>query len=189
MAKGNGQRIFILVIVVVFFLSSFAFLGAIILDEINKDDTPTSAEIQKQLQDQLAEQKKEENKVDEKNKLQGTKLEGFTPVAKVEKLKVIDTKEGTGEAVKPGEKVTAHYTGALAKDGTIFQSSYDTGQPVPFGLDQVIKGWQEGIPGMKVGGERRLLIPASEAYGENGTSGIPPNSDLVFDVVLVKIGE
>lgn len=122
-------------------------------------------------------------------KLEGTKLAGFTPVTTVSDLQIIDLKEGTGEAVKPGAKVTAHYTGALAKDGTIFQSSHDTGQPVPFSLNGVIKGWTDGVPGMKVGGTRRLVIPAAMAYGSTppAGSGIPPNADMVFDIEMVSV--
>ncbi len=125
------------------------------------------------------------------NKLQGTKLANFTPVAKVDSLQKTDTTPGTGSEAKATDKVTVEYTGALASNGVIFQSSKDTGQPVSFALDGVIEGWKEGIPGMKVGGTRRLLIPAAMAYG--GTppegSGIPANADLVFDVTLDAIGE
>jgi len=125
------------------------------------------------------------------NKLQGTQLADFTPTTSVAKLEKIDTLEGTGEEVKVGGSVTAHYTGAVAATGVIFQSSHDTGQPVPFSLSGVIKGWTDGVPGMKVGGKRRLLIPADQAYGANPPqgSGIPVNADLVFDIEIVKVGE
>ena len=124
--------------------------------------------------------------------MEGTKLADFTPVEKVDSLQKIDTKVGAGDEVKAGDTVTAHYTGAVAATGIIFQSSHDgAGQPIPFGLNQVIKGWTDGVPGMKVGGKRRLLIPAAEAYGANPPSGsnIPANADLVFDIEIVKIGE
>jgi FKBP-type peptidyl-prolyl cis-trans isomerase len=121
-------------------------------------------------------------------KLEGTKLQNFTPVAQVTALEVQDIKEGTGDTVAPGARISAHYTGALAKDGTIFQSSHDFGRPISFGLNQVIRGWTEGVPGMKIGGTRRLLIPADQAYGaQSPSAGIPPNSDLVFDIELVAI--
>ena len=83
------------------------------------------------------------------------------------------------------------WTGAVAATGAIFQSSLDTGEPVSFGLDQVITGWRDGLVGMKVGGTRRLLIPADQAYGANppSGSGIPANAALVFDVTLHKIGQ
>lgn len=122
------------------------------------------------------------------NQLQGTQLANFTPVEKIDNLQTIDTTPGTGDEVKPGATVTVDYTGAIAKTGKIFQSSKDTGQPVSFGLSQVIPGWTQGIPGMKVGGTRRLLIPANLAYGPNSPSAdIPANADLVFDVTLHKI--
>ena len=120
------------------------------------------------------------------NHLQGTKLANFTPLTSIPKLQGIDSTPGTGAAVKSGATVTVDYTGAVAATGVIFQSSLDTGQTVSFGLSQVISGWTQGIPGMKVGGTRRLLIPASLAYGANppAGSGIPANADLVFDVTV-----
>jgi len=123
--------------------------------------------------------------MNEPTQLEGTKLKDFEPIDKVDELKIIDVIEGDGEEVKPGATVTAHYTGALCKDGTIFQSSKDFGEPIEFGLDQVVKGWTDGVPGMKVGGTRRLIIPATQAYGEMSPSpNIPANSDLVFDIEL-----
>lgn len=121
--------------------------------------------------------------------MQGTQLNGFEPVEQVDELQSIDLTEGTGETVKPGATVTAHYTGAVAATGIIFQSSHDFGQAIAFGLDQVIRGWTEGVPGMKVGGMRRLLIPADKAYGAAPPpgSGIPPNAALVFDIELQAV--
>jgi peptidylprolyl isomerase len=120
--------------------------------------------------------------------LEGTKLTGFDPVDAVSDLQIIDTVEGTGAVVPEGATIQAHYTGALAKDGTIFQSSHDFGAPVTFGLNQVISGWTKGVPGMKVGGTRRLVIPAALAYGAASPApNIPANSDLVFDIELVDI--
>ncbi|MCW1907787.1 MAG: FKBP-type peptidyl-prolyl cis-trans isomerase [Candidatus Saccharibacteria bacterium] len=126
---------------------------------------------------------------EETTKLEGTKLSGFTPVASVTQLQITDTVAGTGAEVKAGDTITAHYTGALAKDGTIFQSSLDTGNPFTSPLANLIQGWQTGIPGMKEGGTRRLVIPAAQAYGSTERPGIPANSDLVFDIQLIKIGE
>src|SRR5688500_8782429 len=101
-------------------------------------------------------------------------------------LEVWDAKEGTGDAVKPGGTVTVHYTGWLT-DGTKFDSSVDRGQTISFPLNGVIKGWQEGIPGMKPGGVRRLKIPADLGYGARGAGGsIPPNATLIFEVELVS---
>lgn len=133
----------------------------------------------------------QEKKVSNTPKLQGTKLTGFTPVASISQLQEIDTVPGNGEVVQPGAKVTVDYTGAVASTGIIFQSSKDSGQPVTFPLSQVIPGWTQGIPGMKVGGTRRLLIPAALAYGANPPqgSGIPANADLVFDVTLHSVAK
>jgi len=121
------------------------------------------------------------------NKLEGTKLANFTPVDKVDSLQSTDTVAGTGAEVKAGDTITAHYTGALAATGVIFQSSHDSGQPFTSALSGLIQGWQQGIPGMKVGGTRRLLIPSALAYGSQSQSGIPANSDLVFDIELISI--
>lgn len=121
-------------------------------------------------------------------KLEGTKLADFTPRDTVAELEIIDVFEGEGPVCEPGATITAHYTGALCKNGIIFQSSYDFGDAVTFGLDQVIQGWTEGVPGMKVGGMRRLIIPSEMAYGSvRAASNIPPNSDLVFDIELQAI--
>jgi FKBP-type peptidyl-prolyl cis-trans isomerase len=120
-------------------------------------------------------------------KLEGTKLAGFDPVVQVAEIQTIDTVVGTGAEVATGSTVTAHYTGALAKDGTIFQSSKDTGQPFTSPLNRLIQGWQVGMPGMKAGGTRRILIPAAQAYGAEERPGIPANSDLVFDIELISV--
>ena len=122
------------------------------------------------------------------SKYEGTKLQDFEPRDTVEQLEIIDIEPGTGEEVVEGATITAHYTGALCKNGVIFQSSHDFGNALTFGLDQVIKGWTKGVPGMKVGGMRRLIIPSKMAYGSaRAASNIPPNSDLVFDIELVAI--
>ena len=124
------------------------------------------------------------------NTLAGTKLANFTPISTpVSQLQTIDTTVGSGAEVKAGDTVTVNYTGALVATGVIFESSLDSGQPATFGLSQVIPGWTNGIPGMKIGGTRRLIIPAAQAYGASGQGSIPPNADLVFDVTLVSIGQ
>lgn len=120
--------------------------------------------------------------------LEGTKLLAFEPVASVMELTSIDLVEGTGAIVSEGATITAHYTGALVDNGVIFQSSHDFGKPATFGLHQVIAGWTQGVPGMKVGGTRRLIIPSVLAYGSRrAAANIPPNSNLVFDIELVAI--
>ena len=119
---------------------------------------------------------------------EGTKLTNFEPRDEVKELEIIEVEVGTGEQVLPGATITAHYTGALVKNGIIFQSSHDFGDAITFGLSQVISGWTNGVPGMKVGGTRRLIIPAEQAYGSSSpASNIPANSDLVFDIDLVAI--
>ncbi len=109
-------------------------------------------------------------------------MDNFTPIAQVDELTKIDIKPGDGDEVQPNATITAHYTGAVAATGTIFQSSKEFGRPISFSLNQVIKGWTDGVPGMKVGGTRRLLIPAAQAYGSTPPpgSGIPADADLVL---------
>jgi len=125
------------------------------------------------------------------DKLKGTTLQDFIPLGKktkVAELQTIDIVVGTGEETPVGATITAHYTGALATDGTIFESSRDSGRPATFGLHEVINGWTVGVPGMKVGGTRRLVIPSEMAYGHRRASAqIAPNSDLVFDIELIAI--
>jgi FKBP-type peptidyl-prolyl cis-trans isomerase len=105
------------------------------------------------------------------------------------KTQITDLRAGTGPEAKAGDTVTVHYTGTL-DDGTKFDSSRDRGQPFSFPLGQgrVIKGWDVGLVGMKVGGQRKLTIPAEEAYGSRGAGGaIGPNATLHFDVEMIKI--
>ncbi len=121
-----------------------------------------------------------------------TKLDNFTPTSQPQtQLQAIDTKVGTGATVKAGDTVTVDYTGALMSNGVVFDASSQHGGPQPISLSQVIPGWSQGIPGMKVGGTRRLLIPAALAYGATPPQGstIPANADLVFDVTVHKIGQ
>ena len=100
-----------------------------------------------------------------------------------------DTKIGDGALAEAGKRCIMHYTGTLT-DGTKFDSSLDRGQPFPFtlGAGEVIKGWDEGVAGMKVGGKRRLIIPADKGYGANGSPPvIGPNATLVFTVELMGV--
>ncbi len=106
-------------------------------------------------------------------------------------LQVIDLKIGSGKEVKSGDKIEVNYLGTL-ENGTKFDSSYDRNEPLPLtiGVGQVIKGWDIGILGMKVGGKRKLIIPSNLAYGERGAGGlIPPNATLIFEVELVEISK
>ena len=99
-------------------------------------------------------------------------------------LVVEDLVEGDGEEVAAGANVSVFYEGALV-DGTVFDGNFGDAQPLPFPLDQVITGWTEGIPGMRVGGRRLLVIPPDLAYGASGSGPIGPNETLVFVVDVV----
>jgi peptidylprolyl isomerase len=104
-------------------------------------------------------------------------------------LKIKDETIGSGVEVKSGDTVTVNYLGTL-ENGTKFDSSYDRNTPftTQIGVGKVIKGWDEGIVGMKVGGKRKLIIPSSLGYGEQGAGNlIPPNTTLVFEVELLSI--
>ena len=103
-------------------------------------------------------------------------------------LQYIDEVEGTGVSPQPGQIVQVHYTGTL-ENGTKFDSSVDRRQPFefPIGVGRVIKGWDEGVMTMKVGGKRKLVIPAELGYGSRGIGPIPPNSTLIFDVELLAV--
>ena len=108
-----------------------------------------------------------------------------TPAVEAPTVQIDDIVVGTGQTVEAGDTVTVHYTGTLA-DGTEFDSSVG-GDPISFPLEGLIAGWQEGIPGMQVGGKRELIIPPELAYGEAGQPGIPPNSTLTFEIELLSI--
>lgn len=178
MAKTH-ERVFALVMALLFLGTTVAVSVIIFLQASQQNKAEETV------------QQETTNQQPKEGALQGTKLADFTALDKIDKLQAIDIQEGTGDVVKAGDTITAHYTGAVAKDGVIFQSSHDAGTPATFPLSGVIKGWTDGVPGMKVGGKRRLLIPADLAYGATPPqgSGIPANADLVFDIELVKIGQ
>ncbi|MEY4394856.1 MAG: hypothetical protein RL595_2105 [Planctomycetota bacterium] len=130
----------------------------------------------------------------------GSMVMGFSSVsaqdAKGKKVKTTSgleyeiLKEGNGAEAKKGDKVTVHYTGWLKSNGKKFDSSVDRGDPFVFGLGagMVIRGWDEGVAGMKIGEKRRLTIPPDLGYGARGAGGvIPPNADLIFEVELLKV--
>jgi FKBP-type peptidyl-prolyl cis-trans isomerase len=108
--------------------------------------------------------------------------------AAVTELKIEDLVVGTGTEAVAGEKLSMHYIGTLL-DGAKFDSSRDRGTPFEFtlGVGQVIKGWDQGVAGMKVGGKRKLTIPSTLAYGAGAVGSIPPNSTLVFEVELLAV--
>ena len=121
---------------------------------------------------------------------------GPPPGGTIAEFQKLDTEVGTGAEAVPGTNVTVHYTGWLYdenapdKHGQKFDSSLDRGEPFtfPLGGGRVIRGWDEGVAGMKVGGKRTLMIPAEYGYGARGAGGvIPPNASLVFDVELLGV--
>jgi FKBP-type peptidyl-prolyl cis-trans isomerase FkpA len=116
-------------------------------------------------------------------------LNQIAAAGKVETLQVIDTAVGSGEEAKSGDTITVHYIGVLP-DGTVFDASQNRGQPFTFTLGggQVIKGWDQGLLGMKVGGTRLVAIPPELAYGERSMGQIPANASLIFQVELLSIG-
>lgn len=112
------------------------------------------------------------------------------PITTASGLTYEDIEPGTGAAALSGQKAKVHYTGWL-KNGEKFDSSKDRNDPFEFtlGAGQVIKGWDEGVTGMRVGGKRKLTIPPSLGYGARGAGGvIPPNADLIFEVELLGVG-
>ncbi|BDT61161.1 MAG: FKBP-type peptidyl-prolyl cis-trans isomerase [Janthinobacterium lividum] len=122
--------------------------------------------------------------------------EAVVPAAPTPQVEIIDRVVGKGKEASVGSKVQVHYTGWLHKPlapkqrGKKFDSSLDRGDPLEFqlGAGMVIKGWDQGVQGMKVGGKRTLIIPSALAYGKRGAGGmIPPDADLIFDVELVNV--
>jgi FKBP-type peptidyl-prolyl cis-trans isomerase len=173
---SGGKRVTAFLLAALFLVSTVG-ATAYVIWQLNQDDTELG----------LAEQQQEEAPTP---KLKGTALAGFAPQTEpYSQLKVEDISVGTGAEVKLGDSVTVVYTGALAKDGKIFESSLDSGAPATFTLQAggLIEGWVQGLPGMKEGGKRRLYIPASLAYKDQDKGDIPPNSDLVFEVEVQAV--
>ncbi len=118
----------------------------------------------------------------------------FKVEAPVTELAITDIQVGSGTTAKVGDMITVHYKGTLAQSGIKFDSSFDRGEPITLALQTasptqsgVIAGWVQGIEGMREGGKRRLVIPASLAYGEQASEKIPANSALVFEVNLIRV--
>ena len=119
----------------------------------------------------------------------GGPMEAEKPQVTASGLKIIDLVVGTGDVASSGQTVAVHYRGTL-EDGTQFDASYDRGTlfEFPLGAGRVIKGWDEGVQGMKVGGQRKLVIPPDLGYGSRGAGRvIPPNATLIFEVELLEI--
>lgn len=138
--------------------------------DTNKDDSKVAGLSSQENQEQLA--------AEEQQKMQEA----------LAKLKIETLREGSGEGAKNDDLVTVNYLGTL-EDGTKFDSSYDRGEPFVFYLSagQVIKGWDLGVLGMKIGEKRKLTIPSELGYGQAGIGPIPPNATLIFEVELLKI--
>jgi FKBP-type peptidyl-prolyl cis-trans isomerase len=194
-----GKRFGSLMLAGVFLITSLAFTGVVIWESLNnekKDDALKSLQqsTNQQIDNQQSPNQQQTNPTGE-NMLKGTLLANFTPITTpVTELQIIDLKEGTGAATPEGATITADYTGAYVVNGVIFESSKDSGQPATFPLSGVIPGWTQGVPGMKVGGIRRLVIPGTLAYGEapegyTPGSGSRPLGPLVFDIELVSLGQ
>lgn len=164
-----------------------AVASAIFVIQAIKDEQDSSSDVS--LQNDSTEQQTttEEEEVNP-NALKGTQLANFTPTTeRLSEVKVDDLTVGSGtEITSATQTVTAHYTGAQARDGIVFESSKDSGNTFTAPLSNLIQGWQTGMIGMKVGGIRRLTIPAALAYGDDATSG-RPSGDLVFDIELFDV--
>jgi len=161
----------ILIIIVIFL--AVILIGFFMFMDKNKEDNNTNNEVSET-----------NNEVSEASEVSETNEENDKG------LKIETLKEGSGNEAKVGNTVSVHYTGTL-EDGTKFDSSLDRGEPFSFslGAGQVIKGWDLGVAGMKIGEKRKLTIPSDLGYGETGTPGgpIPPNATLIFEVELLKI--
>ena len=157
-------------------------------------DEEMQATMQAFQQQVQAQQEAKQKEIGEKNKMEGEAFltknkarQGVKATASGLQYEVLT--EGTGPQPKATDTVTVNYKGTLM-DGTVFDSSYDRGQPATFVLNQVIPGWTEGVQLMKVGSKYKFYIPAALGYGERGAGGvIGPNAPLVFEVELLSIGQ
>jgi len=171
-----GQRLFAASGAIVFFISTIALTVAVVISNIQGSHKQKAAAAQASCTD--------------------TKTEDTLPVPDVYKpdgavdsLQKTDLQAGTGQAAKDGDCLVMKYYGTLASNGTMFDENFTKPTAFAFvlGQGQVIAGWDQGLGGMKVGGTRRLVIPANLAYGSQAQGSIPANSDLVFVVKLLRI--
>ena len=170
--------------VITFIFGTFAFAAYVIYDEFISDEPVNNGAATSQ---QTTANPTQQEETVNPNALQGKPLANFTPVADIPTLQKQDITPGTGEEVKSSDTITVDYTGALASTGIVFESSLDAGTPATFPLSGVIPGWTQGVPGTKVGGTVRLLIPSALAYGSRASDKIPADSDLVFDITVKAI--
>ncbi len=168
---------------IIFSLPIFALLFLFIL-YLNKTSPQSKKIDETNIESNIGlKDEQKENQIDNQNDLDGKEAQDF------EELMIEDIFEGTGEEAKFGDTVKVHYIGTLI-DGSKFDSSYDKGEPFVFkiGAGNVIEGWEQGIPGMKVGGKRKIKIPSNMGYGENGSPpSIPGKAGLVFEVELLEV--
>lgn len=173
------QRAFALSIAILFAVTTVGFSAFVIwqMYEEGKDsNNDVSADVQQQLDEQSQQPK--------------DYMQDFEPLGteRVTELRVEDKTVGDGAEASESSTVSVQYTGALASDGSIFDSTDSRGgEPAEFALSEVIEGFKLGIVGMKAGGVRRIFIPAAQGYGPQGGGSIPADSDLVFDVTLVSV--
>jgi len=198
MATSNGQRVVAFLLAALFLMSTLG-ATAYVIWQINQDEGVIVQETaeEKAAAEALASQQAGEQSQTETDPTacgQGV-FDALSPRATpsvtsvsgaITELETVDVEVGSGEVVQAGDCVAALYYGTLASSGEKFDGNYDSGEPIEFSLNGVIPGWTEGIPGMKVGGARRLLIPAEKGYGAQGSGPIPANSDLIFEVVIVS---
>ncbi len=188
--ENKGVIISFVVVVIVVALFTYIIINNKKVDQNLPEDNTSENQVQDEATNNTNMTEEQINSLKNTMEQNIKTLGNFTPVLKTANLEKIDLVVGTGAEVKADATVSVHYTGAVAATGVIFQASKDFGPtPVTFPLSGVIKGWTDGIPGMKVGGTRRLVIPADQAYGATPPpgSGIPANADLVFDVELISI--
>lgn len=176
MAKTT-ERAFALTLAILFLVTSVGFSGYVIWQMYDQSKNPPKDD------KQTAETKPQE--APDMGTMENFKAMGDTRVAEI---KITDVKVGDGAEATAESTVKVKYAGALTKDGKIFDSTESRGgEPAEFPLSGVIPGFKQGITGMKVGGERRILIPAALGYGDQEGGAIPADSDLVFDVTLVEV--
>lgn len=170
----KSTRIAAIFVLVIFSLSLVAAAAVPLMNK--KDDVASQSDIEKQLQELQAEQDQEPEEIDLSLKQEGA----------VTTMQIIDITTGSGREAKLGDTIKVKYKGALAATGAVFDSNSD-GVEFPLEVGGLIEGWTEGVPGMREGGKRKLIIPAEKGYGAQGSGSIPPNSDLVFEIELVSI--
>lgn len=157
--------------------------------EVRKASRPQKTSLQALIDSAQPNQSKEQTLIANANPEEMDNSDNDNTIVTDSGLKYIDLVEGDGATPQKGQRVVVHYTGTL-EDGSKFDSSRDRNQPFTFtiGVGQVIKGWDEGVGTMKVGGRRQLTIPPDLGYGSQGAGGvIPPNATLIFDVELLRI--